>query len=226
MFSLENFNKFHLLLKDNINNFEIKYKNESRFMWILSKILFFNDFNKFVTTINSTVYFPSKESVSENIRESFAILAHEYVHAKDAKKINFLIFSFLYLFPQILFLPTIIFSIYFHYLFILCFILLLPIPAYFRMIFERRGYIMTLYMLNEFLKKTSVSKEKRKQILYAKAEFIDNNYFKGWSYYKMWPPGILNYLKLKIDDMLEEQILDYKCFYFKEVQEAFDKSTL
>lgn len=226
MFDQNRFNIFLSILKDSSSQFNIKYKNESILMAILKKILFFNDFDKFITTIGSTVYFQSKEYVEQHPRESAVVLSHEYVHARDSKKLTHILFGFLYLIPQILFLPTIIIGIVYKlpFLIALSFLFLLPLPAYFRMLIERRGYLMSLFAINEVLKESSVPAEDRKNILIADVKHMSDTFFKGWPYYRMWPWGISNYLESKIDDIVSEDILNDKAFYFQDIKGAFKNS--
>lgn len=224
MFTPDRFHIFYNLLKNDLPEFNIKYKDKSLLMKILSKILFFNNFNEFITTIKYDVYFPSEQFVEKDPKNSIIILSHEFVHAKDAQKYNPIIFSFLYLFPQILFIPSLL-LLFIHPLFILLsLIFLLPLPAFFRMNFETRGYIMSLYMTNEILKELSFSSEKRKEILYRQAKSIDEKYFKGWAYYKMWPFGVLKYLNTKIDEMIVDDSSNEKFPYSEEIKKSFKKS--
>lgn len=127
---------------------KIKFKNESLLMKIISTLLFFNkDFmSSYVTTIGKTVYFPSKEHFYKNEESSFIVLCHEAMHVNDSNKYTGLLFSFLYLFPQALFLFG-FFGFLNPWMF-LCFFFLLPLPSI-RAYFEYRAYLVTLYVKNK-----------------------------------------------------------------------------
>mgnify|MGYP007046843866 CR=1 FL=1 len=79
---------------------DVKYKDTSFLMKLLSLILFFNkDFMKsFTTTIGTTIYYPSEEFVKNSPITSLITLLHELVHIIDYNK-NKLLFTLLYLFP-------------------------------------------------------------------------------------------------------------------------------
>src|SRR4030043_385107 len=85
-------------------NLKIKYKDESLLMKILGKLMFFNKgfMTSYTTTIGSTIYFPNSNFVKARPISSSVILLHELVHLYDNSKFTAPLFSFLYLFPQIL----------------------------------------------------------------------------------------------------------------------------
>ena len=103
------FNKFAKSLQL-YYSFNIKYKDESFFMLILSYILFFNKKFKtnYTTTIGNTIYFPSKEAVESNEDLYAQILAHELIHIQQKESYGAILYSFLYLFPQILSLLSVL----------------------------------------------------------------------------------------------------------------------
>lgn len=171
-------------------NLKIKYKDTSFWMKALSILLFFNkDFmSKFTNTFGSSIYYPSKQYVENNPIISEVTLLHELVHMHDFKKKGAILYSFLYGFPQILFiffLPIFFFS--WKIALVLCLISLLPLPAYFRMNFEKRGYLCSLYALNAFGKKLNISPadiqntlDKNKEIFYK--EFSSPSYYFMWAF--------------------------------------------
>jgi hypothetical protein len=139
------FNEYVTKAQKQLPSLKIKYKNESLFMRILSFILFFNkDFStKYVTTIGSTIYYPSKQFIEKNELSASIILMHEMIHIYDSKRLSGILFSFLYLFPQILALLSFLgFINPYFFLFAVC---LLPIPALFRSYFEYRAYSISIY---------------------------------------------------------------------------------
>lgn len=179
MFKTEIMNK----VKSLFPKVEIKSKNDSLFMKILSVILFFNkDFmTQFSTTIGNKIYFPSKSYVSSHPVSSFVILLHELVHIYDYNKYGALLFSLLYFSPQVLALlalPTLFFSWKLALLFL---IFLLPIPSFFRMKLEKRAYLLSLYVMKRLNNRNSYNinlNDSKNEIL---------AYFKNHSYYFMWP---------------------------------------
>lgn len=177
---------------------KIKYKDKSLFMKFLSFVLFFNkDFSKkYITTIGSTIYFPSQKYVETNDLICTIILMHELVHIKDYYKFKIL-FSFLYLFPQILF-PLFILGFFNPYFFIFS-IFIIPIPALFRAYFEYKAYIMSMYATHQLSHKYDFN---------WSPDIAINSYIKNFvtsNYYYMFP--FKNYL--------------IKCFYikFREIQD-------
>jgi hypothetical protein len=169
-------------------NLKIKYKDESLLMKTIGKIMFFNKsfMTSFTTTLGSTIYYPNSNFVKARPISSSVILLHELVHVHDANKFTMPLFSFLYACPQILVL------LFFPLLFVNWYVALgallfaAPLPAYFRMYFEKRAYFTSLYALNKLGKKLNFDPALDRQ----KADFV--NQFKSSSYYWMWPFGNLD----------------------------------
>lgn len=162
---------------------QVKYKDESLFIKFLGTLLFFNkDFmTSYTTTIGSTIYFPNRDFVKLRDNSSTVILLHELVHVKDSNKIGKLLFSSLYLSPQILALlclPLLLVSWKISLLFLL---FALPFPSYYRMHFEKRAYLSSLYVTKLLADKKGFEANLDKH----SAFFI--NQFKGSYYYFMWP---------------------------------------
>jgi len=212
--SMTRFDKFSSTLASSLPGFEVKYKDESIFMKILGKLLFFNkDFmTRYATTIGNTVYFPSREFVESNQLSSIVTMAHEYRHARDSKKITKVLFSIAYLLPQLLAPFMLFFGFISWWLAILLMLLFLaPLPAYFRKTIELRGYIMSLFMYNEIQKEFGFSEPVRKELLLSSANKKDIM-FTGPSYYFMWPFGSEDLVE-KVDDILSEKILSEDDIY-------------
>lgn len=154
---------------------KISYKNESVLMRILGKILFFNSkfMTNYVTTIGSTVYFPSRESVSKDRTSAATVLAHELVHIADSREVSSFIFSYTYLFPQVIALLSIL-SFFTSKLWLLSLLFLLPIPSPTRAYWELRGYAMTDAVSYKISKK------------FFEIDFISKQFVSS-SYYFMWP---------------------------------------
>ena len=162
---------------------QIKYKTESTLMSWLGKLLFFNPgfMSSYTTTIGSDVYYPNKQFVKTRPISAAIILLHEIVHMYDSKRLSKLWFGFSYLLPQILallFIPLMFVS----WKIALPFLVLgAPIPAFFRMYYEKRAYFASLYVMNALGKRLKFDPMLDKQ----KAYFEDQ--FTGSFYYFMWP---------------------------------------
>jgi len=181
--------------------FTIKYKNKSLFMKLLGLLLFFNKgfMTRYITTIGSTIYFPSEEFVKSKDQSAISVLAHELIHIQQAKAYGTILFSLLYLFPQCLALLAFLAPISLWFLlFLLC---LAPLPAPWRMKFEVGGYTMSLYMLNTQLKFFQNPQDKIYEILHSEADRISRNYFVGPAYWFMWPFGVSAKLRNNIEDI-------------------------
>jgi hypothetical protein len=123
---------------------EVKFKDESLFMKILGKILFFNPrfMTNYTTTIGNTVYFANRKWLAENEDSAAHVLAHELIHIKDSEEVGFLLFSYTYLFPQVLALLS-LFAIFSSLWWLLCLLFLAPVPSPIRTYWELRGYAIT-----------------------------------------------------------------------------------
>lgn len=160
---------------------KIEFKDHSKLMKTIGFLMFFNKqfMTQFITTIGSTIYFPNEQKFNEKEIASVITVCHEIVHVLDSKK-YFLLFQLGYLFPQILALlsiPLFFVNIYIGLAFLL---FLLPLPAYFRMVFEKRAYLTEIY--------TAYNLSKRYNFKYD----IDLHYesilknFNSSNYYWMW----------------------------------------
>lgn len=221
-----NFNVFLNNLNKLDINIKIKFKNESMFMKILGYILFFNKtfMTSYVTTIGNIIYFPSKEIIEKTPDNAINTLAHEYVHIKQSKNYTSILFSLLYLFPLSLILIFIPLGFIFHWVFfILSLLCITPLPACWRTKFEVEGYSMTLFMRNQRLIEQGLSEDQRWLLLNELADKIDKKYFRGPTYWYMWPFGVkaklTNYLKFIVND----DILDID-ETFKEIKRVYDIS--
>ena len=162
---------------------QIKYKDQSLFMKILGKILFFNKsfMTDYITTVGNNIYFPNKQYIDTRDISATVVLLHELVHMHDAIRINQLLFGFLYLFPiSFLSIALLLFIFSWKIALILSILSLLPLPAYFRMVFERRAYMSSLYVLD----KISI-KLKFNPYINTQEDFFLTQ-FKTSAYYFMW----------------------------------------
>lgn len=167
-------------------DFQVKYKNESPLMKLIGKIMFFNKgfMTDYTTTLGSTVYFPTETIVRVRPVSAAAVLLHELVHVSDAKKLSKPLFGFLYLSPQVWALLCIpLFFLSWKLALPLFLLFLSPVPAFFRMHFEKRAYLTSLYAMNALGKKMNFNPLLATQIKGYVGHFKDS------SYYFMWPFG-------------------------------------
>lgn len=163
---------------------QIKYKDQSFLMKILGILLFFSpDFMEhYTTTIGSTIYFPSQQWIETKTNSANVTLLHELIHVTDSKKLSRPLFSFLYLFPfSFIPLSIILFLLSWKIAIPLLILCLCPIPAYFRMLLERRAYFASMYVEYQLNSKKGLSINLESQ----KDHFITQ--FTGSAYYFMWP---------------------------------------
>lgn len=179
---------FQSLVKESQKHFpklQIKYKDQSYLMKILGMILFFNKnfMTSYATTIGSTVYFPSESFVERRGIYAEIIFLHELVHVNDSQKYGKFIFGFLYMSPQILAvlcLPLLFIS--WKIALILIILFAIPIPSFFRMHFEKRGYMVSLYALNEFGNKFNFDPELDKHCKDYSEHFKNSTYYFMWNF--------------------------------------------
>lgn len=161
----------------------ITFKDQSLFMKILGKILFFNKsfMTNYITTIGETIYYPTASYVNGHPASAFIVLLHELVHVKDEKAISKPIFDGLYLLPQILALLAIPLFFVIGFWSLLFLLFAMPLPAYFRMNYEKRAYIASLYVMKKLNDKCQYNIDLNDKKQY----FLQQ--FKSSSYYFMWP---------------------------------------
>lgn len=99
-------NKYEILLqeiKEEFPDFSLVYKKDSKLMSYIGKFLYVISFGKndrfmseFTTTIKNTIYLSDKwDTYTENSK--CTLLRHERVHMRQAKRLGFYWFTFLYL---------------------------------------------------------------------------------------------------------------------------------
>ena len=163
---------------------QIKYKSESTLMKIIGKLLFFNKsfLTSYTTTIGSTIYFPNPNFVKARPISSTIILLHELVHLYDSKRFGNILFSFLYLTPQILALLSLpLFFI--SWKIALCFLLFAaPLPSYFRMYFEKRAYLVSLYVIYKLSSKLQFNSALETHKRYFLKQFKSPYYYFMWTF--------------------------------------------
>ena len=181
---------------------QIKFKDESALMKILSFVLFFNKnfMTRYITVIGKTVYFPSRQWLYNNRMSAANSLCHELVHISDQKNVGFFAFGMSYIFPQWLALFAL--TSFMVGPWALVFLLFLaPLPAPFRAFWELRGYAMT-----DAVMFSSTGR-------FVDLSFLENQ-FTGSGYYFMWPftkslrSEIENNRKLIKANRLHKKIID------------------
>ena len=163
---------------------QVKYKDQSAFMKFLGFLLFFNKsfMTDYTTTIGNTIYFPNANFIKIHPVSSSVVFLHELVHLHDHKRIGSLWFQFSYLIPQIFALPALLlFLLSWKIALPVLIFFLLPLPSYFRMIYERRAYYASMYSLKKLSDRMKFNPQLEQQASYFAGRFVDS------SYYFMWP---------------------------------------
>jgi hypothetical protein len=179
------FNEIVAQAKTIFPNLQISFKDTNWFMKLLGTLLFFNPgfMSKYITTIGDTIFFPSQSYIDARPTSASIIILHELTHINDSTKINDIIFNFLYLIPQILSLPILLllFCLTWKIVVPLAILFACPLPSYFRMVFEKRAYMVSLYANNAICKKYNLIPD-----LAAEKTSIMSNFITS-AYYFMWP---------------------------------------
>lgn len=164
-------------MQDTVPGLNITAKEDSRLMRFLARILFFNKrfLTEFITTIGKTIYVP--QPFFKQGTNIILTLAHEAQHYWDNRRWK-LLYSIGYLSPQIWALGSLLslLAIWFSNWWLVtlaCLIFLAPILAPFRMLIERRGYLMSLACCYWMYGETDVTWTLK--------------YFTGSDYYFAWP---------------------------------------
>ena len=186
---------------------QIKYKDQSWLMRLISKLLIFNNgfMTEYTTVIGDTIYFPSERFVKYHPVSSSVVLLHELVHLHDQKRVGRIPFTFTYLFPQVL-VPIcfLLFAlISWKVMLPLTIFCMLPIPAFFRMYWEKRAYLSSFYVLQSIGNRMKFNPHLKTQ------ESIFLKYFHSSSYYYMWP---FHDIDRKFDQARESAIVGQRPF--------------
>lgn len=207
----ERFDALVSKMKERLPTSSIKYKDESTFMEKLDKVLFFNKafMTCYTTTIDTTVYFPTRKEVEANKGRFFYTLCHEYVHAWDANN-SPVLFNVGYLFPQILALLSLgaflaFINIWF-LLFLFALLFLAPIPSPSRTWAELRGYGMSCKVEKwKFGKVDKICFDSRIR------SFIGPGYYFMWPFKKCVRAELRKYIET--DECLKDKNPAYKDVY-------------
>ena len=163
---------------------QVKYKDQSSLMKFIGTLLFFNKgfMKDFTTTVGNTIYAPDENFFKLHPVSGAIIFLHELVHFYDHKRLGTFRFQLSYMLPQILFVPfLLLFLVSWKLALPLMLLSLLPWPAYFRMQYEKRAYLTSLYCIQ----KLSSSMSFNSNLLSQVSHFVE--YFTSSSYYWMWP---------------------------------------
>lgn len=205
----------------NIPNYSIAYKDQSALMKILAKLMFFNPtfMTDYVTTIGSTIYFPSQAYVKRHPISTKLVICHELIHIKDSGKFTMPIFWMLYAFPQIFsFLSIPLFFIHW-WAGLLCLLFLAPLPAFFRMYFELKAYTFSIYSIYRLNQMSDY------KIKYDQSISFYANQFSGSDYYYMWPcSGAKAHLSNALDQFQQGKKPFYSIEYYDMVDALLSSS--
>jgi len=169
----QNLIKLKAHIAENIPGFEVKAKNESKFVKFLSYLLFFNKgfMTRYITTLYPRIFIPTLAWEDKNTLSTVIVYAHEYVHLKDRHLMGWL-FNYLYLTPQLYSLFALL-AIFASNWWLLSLLFLLPLPSPGRMWLELRGYTMSMAVTHWYGYTVSPS------------HYV--NYFTESGYYWMFP---------------------------------------
>jgi hypothetical protein len=168
------YDKLVAAIKADISGFEIRYKDESKLQQLIGKLMFWADYDSYVTAIYPVVWYPNRAWESRVL--PVETLEHEWVHLKDQRTLfgtnallpdylNAVLFNLAYLFPQVLAVFALLAFI--NPLFLLFLVFLLPLPAPFRALAETRAYRRSI--------------ELGRHIPYIAESYVNGDYY--W----MWP---------------------------------------
>lgn len=196
----------------------IKYKDESLLMRVCGTLSFFNPsfMTHYTTTLGSTIYFPNRIWYETQSEENLLqIIAHEYVHVRDSENFSIL-YPLMYIFP--ISLAPLMALLFFVLPWPICLILILtcfaPLPAPGRMYFERRGYVMNMFVLYQFAKESGTSESRIQNALKEMARYFSTQ-FTGFQYYLMWPFGIEDKLLEAGNSINSEEIVQTEDIYIE-----------
>jgi hypothetical protein len=179
------FNNLVTASKQHFPYLKIKYKNKSILMKLLSFLFFFNKkfMTECLTTIGYTIYLPSEHYMKIKPVSGSVIFMHELVHLYDKRKLGIL-FTLGYMLPQILIIPSLLlFLISWKIAIPVIIILLTPlVPAYFRMIFEKRAYLSSIYVIQKLSIKLNFNPHLPSQIEHFLSQFNNSYYYWMWHF--------------------------------------------
>ena len=148
------------------------YKDEHWWWRVLGQQLCEN----FVTTLGTTVYFPSREWVKRSFHWAWVVICQEAVHVEAYRRHGFM-FYVLYCFPQWLGLLALLSPLLWSWWPLAFLVFLAPWPAPWRYQFELRAYAMGL-AVEHWYHRRGVPPSLRDMVV---------SQLSGSTYYFMWP---------------------------------------
>jgi len=174
------------VIRKQIPSFEVRFKDKgpgsggqkliAKLIWLFNR----EYMTRYISTFYPRVYWPTEADYRDDPRGAFKTLAHEAVHLMDDHRRRGW-FAFSYLLPAVLAplalgaLAAIWASNWF-LMFLVALVFLLPLPAYWRMWWELRGYSMSMAMYAW-----------RDGSIPADTKTWMAERFTGPAYYFMWP---------------------------------------
>jgi hypothetical protein len=208
------------LYKDVLNviqQIQPKVKVVAQEDWWLTRLLLFifPGLKHYCQTIGYKII---DSKVNTECKDNWKVLAHEGVHVQQEMKYSRLLFGFLYLLPQSLFIlvfPITILSIlnkWFLFGF-LGLLFLTPIPAYFRARFELAGYTMSM----------AVNYWRYGGILNTTKDWVEKQ-FTSIGYWFMWPfkYRVHVWVENAAENIISDKILEIP--YFKSINTIICKT--
>jgi hypothetical protein len=167
---------------------QVRYKDRSNFMKFLGTVMFFNKkfMSSYTINIGNIIYLPNCHFTKSHPVSGSVSFLHELIHLYDQKRLGNIGFRLSYLFPQILsLLSLLLFLVSWKIALPIFLLFLLPIPAYFRMKYEKRAYLSSLYVIQK-LSKSKVHFTAHLDIhsRYFIKSFIDSTYYFMWPFKK------------------------------------------
>lgn len=174
------------VIRKRIPKFEVRGKDKgpgsggqrfiAKLIWLFNR----EYMTRYISTFYPLVYWTTMDDYRADPKRSFKTLAHEGVHLFDGHDHRFW-FGFSYLLPVLLVLLALgamaaIWASNWFLMFLVALVFLLPLPAYWRMKWELRGYAMSM----------AVNAWYHGSVTESTKEWIAGS-FTGPAYYFMWP---------------------------------------
>lgn len=186
--------RLEALIRTEVPDYERKVKETSasmKFYFFFAK-LFNPDFmTKYVTTAYPRVYFPKE--IMLNTRTTWKILAHEWVHLRNAKRVTTVFHTFLYGLPHWLALLALcslgaLGGNLWWLLNLMWLVCIAPLPAYLRAREERSAYVTNL----------AINYWRYGSVLPSTKTWLAKQFYSSM-YYFMWP------FKSQVENWMDEE---------------------
>jgi len=172
----------------NKSGVEIRFKDQSRLMEVLAKVLFFRPefLTETVTAWGYALYFPSRDWLAQHPEESWRGLAHGLVHVSDMRRWTVPVYALSYLFPQCL-APLALGALRHPWMAVFS-LALLPWPAPFRKHWEMRACAMTMA--------TELWQDKESSLDTLAERFVGRHYYWCWPFREQAGSGLSYWLSV------------------------------